>query len=54
MSATLPVVYLARHGDTEWSSSGQHTGTTDLPLTGRIQVAHFADFPMGCGVSRLL
>src|SRR3984957_13821474 len=33
MSAILPVVYLARHGDTAWSVSGQHTGLTDLPLT---------------------
>ena len=32
MSTTLPVVYLARHGDTAWTVSGQHTGRTDLPL----------------------
>ena len=35
MNKTLPVVYLARHGETDWSLSGQHTGLTDLPLTDR-------------------
>jgi probable phosphoglycerate mutase len=35
MSAQLPVVYLARHGETAWTVSGQHTGTTDIPLTER-------------------
>jgi probable phosphoglycerate mutase len=33
MSDKLPIIYLARHGETDWSLSGQHTGMTDLPLT---------------------
>src|SRR3989449_4136332 len=35
MSEVLPIVYLARHGETAWTLSGQHTGLTDLPLTKR-------------------
>jgi probable phosphoglycerate mutase len=35
MSESLPEVYLARHGETDWTVSGQHTGRTDLPLTAR-------------------
>jgi len=35
MSESLPIVYLARHGETAWSLSGQHTGLTDLLLTDR-------------------
>jgi len=33
MSEALQVAYLARHGETAWTISGQHTGLTDLPLT---------------------
>src|SRR5262249_46956147 len=35
MSDSLPLVYLARHGQTAWTISGQHTGVTDLPLTSK-------------------
>ena len=35
MKERLPVVYLARHGETAWTVTGQHTGLTDIPLTER-------------------
>jgi broad specificity phosphatase PhoE len=35
MSEILPVVYLARHGETPWSLAAKHTGLTDVPLTER-------------------
>lgn len=33
MNKKLPVIYFARHGETAWTLTGQHTGLTDLPLT---------------------
>ncbi len=35
MPDSLPLIYLARHGETEWTISHQHTGRTDIPLTER-------------------
>lgn len=53
MSNPLPKIHLVRHGATEWSLSGKHTGRSDIPLTsdgedaarrvaGRLKGQHFS------------
>ena len=45
MKSALPVVCLARHGQTAWTESHQHTGVTDLPLTaaGETEAVHLGE-----------
>ena len=56
MSESLPVIYLARHGETAWSVTGQHTGLTDLPLTerGEANAARLGKRLAGKSFSRVL
>ncbi|HET8947237.1 MAG TPA: histidine phosphatase family protein [Candidatus Polarisedimenticolia bacterium] len=53
---TLPILYLARHGETAWTLSGQHTGMTDLPLTehGEVQAARLGERLEGMRFDRVL
>jgi broad specificity phosphatase PhoE len=56
MSEALPEVYLARHGETAWTLSGQHTGRTDLALTprGERNAASLGERLRGMKFSRVL
>jgi broad specificity phosphatase PhoE len=54
-SVALPRIHLIRHGETEWSRSGQHTGRTDIPLIkrGEEQARHLGELLSGIEFSRV-
>jgi broad specificity phosphatase PhoE len=51
----VPTIYLVRHGETEWSVSGQHTGRTDVRLTarGEAQARRLAERLRGVAFARV-
>jgi broad specificity phosphatase PhoE len=55
-SEIVPVIYLARHGETAWSITGEHTGLTDLPLTelGERNAAHLGKRLAGSVFAKVL
>ncbi len=54
--SALPIVYLARHGETAWTISGQHTSLTDIPLNaqGEEQAARLGERLQGLRFAAVL
>ncbi|HEY6452997.1 MAG TPA: histidine phosphatase family protein [Steroidobacteraceae bacterium] len=52
----IELIHLIRHGETEWSRSGRHTGRTDVPLTphGEQQARHVGELLRATQFSRVL
>ena len=52
----MRLIVLVRHGETEWTLTGQHTGTTDIPLTehGKEQAELLRTWLAGCTFERVL
>jgi probable phosphoglycerate mutase len=55
MSAEPPIIYIARHGETAWTITGQHTSFTDLPLTekGKNNARRLADRLKGIAFAKV-
>jgi broad specificity phosphatase PhoE len=51
-----PTVWIMRHGETEWSRTGQHTSSTDLGLLkeGELQALGLRPFVAGAGIDLVL
>ncbi|EGP91021.1 unnamed protein product [Zymoseptoria tritici ST99CH_1A5] len=52
--ASTPRVFILRHGETEWSKSGQYTGKTDIPLTSHGEAQVTATGRMAYGPGKLI